>query len=283
MNNFFKKCLTYLVKFLELFEPIMRWLTPYKFSFDDNDPEPILMKDRKKRSADKRKAFIDKWLKKLGIRKKDDDSKDSGDDSESDTSSDNTQAVKEKSVPEDKIDEKEAKELINRGVLGIEILPMPKKMDDDEALKLMLRGDSHVAYYYHDDYCHQLAVRFEPESAFRYYERNDEKRAKMKVLFRPDMQKSGRPYDKTHVIPVGYHGSEDDPRLLVGFDSQINRGGLLEFEKKISKFNRYYTVLWFVNIQKQDDDTAKWHTTVWKDDGDEYASQTFHDKHRFVW
>lgn len=91
------------------------------------------------------------------------------------------------------------------------------------------------------------------------------------------------PFDRTHVIPIGYHGSENDNRLLVGFNSKLNRKDLRDFEIKVSKLNDEMTILWFVSIDRQPDDSAIWYATIWDEKGNILMEDQFHDKDKFVW
>src|SRR5699024_3075890 len=212
LSKFYKA----LIFVLELFEPIQRWLTPYKFSFDDDDPEPVERDKRKAYHSKKRKAWMEKSLKKLGLRKKSDDS-DTKSESESESKSEPKAEPKTKpksksastdlrSVSDKKANptEAEAQDMVRRGVLGIEIMPYNQVMDKASSKKLLMSSDTHIAYHYHDSTYHQLAVRFQPDSSFTYYIRDknddgDKKRAKMKPIIKPIME-DGVYYDKTHVI-----------------------------------------------------------------------------------
>ncbi|MFG0934784.1 hypothetical protein ACF91D_29435, partial [Staphylococcus sp. 231237_7MaSpsaltlick] len=86
-----------------------------------------------------------------------------------------------------------------------------------------------------------------------------------------------------HMVPIGYHGSEDDARLLVGFSKKINKGELKKFENYIANINNKEEILWFINIEKQNDNTAKWHATVWDKNNNIISEESFHDKSQFVW
>ena len=66
-------------------------------------------------------------------------------------------------------------------------------------------------------------------------------------------------------------------RLLVGFNSELNRQDLNDFETYIKEVNNETTVLWFVDIEKQVDDSALWKAYVWDMEGRAIAIDTFHD------
>lgn len=168
---------------------------------------------------------------------------------------------------------------VNRGELGVRIITLNSQMDHTTAFQRIEQSDSHIAYYYHSKDRHQIAVKFDPQSGFRYYKRNDLKRKKFKPLIYPKYVS----FDKTHLIPVGFHGSESDPRLLIGWSSKLNRGSIKRHEEKIININQDYTVLWFIDIEKTDTDSAYWSSTVWFDDGSIVDKKKFYDKDKFFW
>ncbi|MBZ5280819.1 hypothetical protein QCE96_08195 [Staphylococcus aureus] len=168
---------------------------------------------------------------------------------------------------------------VMRGELGVKIITMNRELNKESAFDRLDKSDSHVAYYYHSSERHQLAVKFEPKSGFRYYKRNA---SKLKA-FKPFVYPIGKPYDKTHLIPVGFHGSESDPRLLIGWNSKLNRGDIRKLESKVININKDYTVLWFVDIEMQNNGSAKWTSTVWFEDGELLDEKVFHDKDKFHW
>lgn len=61
-------------------------------------------------------------------------------------------------------------------------------------------------------------------------------------------------FDRTHIVPIGFHGTESDNRLLVGWNSNQNRVQINKFEKKVRKFNdrkRSYGLQIFVNSRME--------------------------------
>ncbi|SMI65255.1 hypothetical protein [Enterococcus faecium] len=56
-----------------------------------------------------------------------------------------------------------------------------------------------------------------------------------------------------------------------------------KFEKKVRKFNDRKTILWFADICKQPDGTAKWEAVIFDENGKKVMSETWHDKAKFVW
>lgn len=85
------------------------------------------------------------------------------------------------------------------------------------------------------------------------------------------------------MIPIGFHGSENDERLLVGFHGKINKGKLKTLEEYVTNVNSNEPILWFVDIRRQPDQTAIWNATIWDEEHNLIADESFHDKSKFVW
>ncbi|MFW3634616.1 hypothetical protein [Staphylococcus caprae] len=168
---------------------------------------------------------------------------------------------------------------VNRGELGIKIITLNNVMNENTAFQKMNNSASHIAYYFHSSTKHQIAARFEPASGFRYYKRNDIKRKN----FKPVIYNKYSASDKTHLIPVGFHGSENDPRLLIGWSRKLNRGGIKKHEEKVININKDYTIFWFVDVEKTSNGSAKWTSTVWFEDGNIVDKKTFYDKDKYHW
>lgn len=281
---------------MSIFERIGRFLFPYRYAFDDENPEPrnyaelIERKhaEKQKKLNEMKKKGVEPftfkgWFEKLIGKHKDvPGTTDRTEDKPPEPPDDVSTVEKEAERHASAVDKDDNLEAVERGELGIDIVEISAPMDTESACQRMKDSGSHIAYYYHDKDFHQLAVRFEPDSGWRYYpdERDHAARKKLKPLLFP---RSIGPFDRTHVIPVGFHGSENDNRLLVGFNSDINRNALQAFENKVKKYNTKNTVMWFVDIQRQPDGSAKWHAHVWDDKQQEVISQTFHDKDKFIW
>ncbi|EKR9302822.1 hypothetical protein P9705_001263 [Enterococcus faecalis] len=172
-----------------------------------------------------------------------------------------------------------AKERLESGLLGVEVITINSTMSAKEARDRLLTSSYDRAYYAHSINNHQLAVKFKSNSAKRYQYRSDKHRKMLNPIIYPDV----KVFDKTHIIPIGYHGSESDSRLLVGFSSQINRKDLRIFESKVAKINKQKEVLWFVNIEKQEDCSAEWRSIVWDAEGTVLLEGCWHDKSKFSW
>ncbi|HAQ9551437.1 TPA: hypothetical protein IYF59_000069 [Enterococcus faecium] len=172
------------------------------------------------------------------------------------------------------------KEMLDRGILGVKVLEVNQPFELDNARDRLLRAEVGVAYFYHDKSKHQIAIKFNPKSAWRYQARDDLKRRKLKPMLYPEGKEA---FDRTHIVPIGFHGTESDNRLLVGWNSSQNRVQINKFEKKVRKFNDRKIILWFANIQKQPDGTAKWEAVIFDEDGKKVMSEVWHDKAKFVW
>lgn len=168
---------------------------------------------------------------------------------------------------------------VNRGEIGVKIITLNNEMTPDIAFDKMDKSASHIAYYYHSSTKHQIAARFEPKSGFRYYKRNDIKRKN----FKPMIYNKYSASDKTHLIPVGFHGSENDPRLLIGWSRKINRGGIKRHEEQVTNINKEYSIYWFVDVEKMTNGGAKWTSTVWFEDGSIVDKKKFYDNDKYHW
>lgn len=267
-----------------IFERIARWLMPYKFIHDDN-PEPRNRQERIERrhalrEAKRKERVKAEILKNNPSLKGDSQALEKAVSTKVPDTPPKIETPPTADIPTGKKATKQASDAIKRGKLGVTIVNVSSAMKNEDALDRMQKSNTHIAYYFHDRNYHQIAVKFEPKSAWRFYERDDLARKKLKPLLYP---KADRPFDRTHVIPIGFHGSENDNRLLVGFNSDINRHALNEFEKRVKRINETKTVLWFVSIEKQADGSALWHAEVWDRHGKTLMSRKFHDKDVFVW
>lgn len=173
-----------------------------------------------------------------------------------------------------------AKEHVEKGLLGISISNMAEPLELKKAKERLLACPDDKGYFIHTHEKHQLGVRFAPDSAFRYQHRSDSVRKKLKPLIYPLSKVS---YDRTHLIPIGFHGSESDDRLLVGWNSELNRGQMNEWEKNVKKYNKKNTILWFVDIERNNDDSVTWKAIIWNDKGKKVMDAEWTDDSKFVW
>lgn len=123
------------------------------------------------------------------------------------------------------------------------VLNYPGRLDN--AIDFKKKPSLGVIWAYHDANVHQLFARFDPGDGWRCRERDDAARGQLKPLIYPKNQ--GR-FDRTHLIPIGYHGSENDNRLVVGWNPRQNQQEFAEFEKVQKK--RKEPIYWQTLITK---------------------------------
>lgn len=69
--------------------------------------------------------------------------------------------------------------------------------------------------------------------------------------------------DATHLIPFGFHGMENDPRLMVQWLQKQNQVEMNQFEQEVKKLN--FSVYWMTLIVRTDEG-AKWYYKVYRSD-----------------
>lgn len=174
----------------------------------------------------------------------------------------------------------EAKNMLERNLLGVEVVTVNEKVDSDEVVNDLLLADADIVFYSHTQTNHQVWAKFEHGSSKRFSYRSDVKRRELEPVIHP---KNYYKTDRTHIFPIGYHGSESDYRLLVGWDSHQNRTGINQFERKVGRYNEKNTILWFVDIERQADGSAIWRSKVWNEEGKQIFVQQWHDRKKYVW
>lgn len=112
-------------------------------------------------------------------------------------------------------------------------------------------------WYHHDKRVHQLLSHLGPTMGYKFKERSSTQRKRLKPLIRI----TDRQYDRTHLIPFGYHGIESDPRLLIGFDSDMNRGPMNDYEIQQKSWN--FPIFWACEVVRQSDHQMTLTYTVW--------------------
>lgn len=213
---------------MSLYVTIRQWFQPYWKPTPDELKDKNYQKPKSEKLYDKLESSIgqDKILK---IFKKFSDNKENH--------------KKLKRQKDNQIIDDEHPELMMR------ILQANKPLDNVMSAAQIPKQDT--MWYYHDSNRHQIYAHLMPGTGFRVgsEERSDTERAKLKPKLRP--MKSAfydEPYDRTHLIPFGYHGSENDPRLVVGWSRAENRNGLMEFEARAKKIKK--PILWLTDIRK---------------------------------
>lgn len=289
-----------LFKLLYPIEKVLRFWFPYAFRDDPIDPEPqskearrkkrIKQRQQRKEMKEQKGTAMEQRRHHKSERQK---VKDDPDYKPKTLQDKDVQKTNKPYIQDDNDKESEAdifaglerlkqhKPIGKKKKLGIEMIDMSAEMDNDQALDMLSQSDAGVGFYWHDLNSHQVAIKFEKNSIKNEHKlRDNVARRQLKPLLYPKQEDH---FDRTHVIPIGYHGSENDKRLLVGFNSKINQVYLKNFEDKVSVMNKDHAILWFVDIKRQKDKSAKWNTIVWNEKGEKLIERTFHDKHEFVW
>lgn len=130
---------------------------------------------------------------------------------------------------------------------------------------------------FHSHELHQVYGHFKPGAGFRFKKRSDKKRKQLKPLIFPIQNK---PFDRTHLIPIGYHNSENDRRLLVGWDSKHNRGPFNTFEQ--NQKQRKIPIYWFTQIKKSPAG-AVWTYRIYTEDGKILDQLEIEMIGKFIW
>lgn len=134
---------------------------------------------------------------------------------------------------------------------------------------------------YHDDTHHDCFAHFAPNSGFRFTERDGAMRAKLQARVYPRLVNT--PFDRTHMIPIGFHGSEKDNRLLVGWHPVDNREKFRDFEAKAKKLNKTAGIYWLCTVTKTGQG-ARWEYHIYDDQSmSELMSLSSELKAPFVW
>lgn len=115
-----------------------------------------------------------------------------------------------------------------------------------------------IIYFYHDDKILQVFARFEQGQGFAHQERDNAARRELDPLIYP----TDRQYDRAHLIPIGYHGSENDKRLLIGWDGRQNKKEQHDFEIKVKQLNKKYPIYWLTSVCKVPGG-LKWNYRIW--------------------
>ena len=139
--------------------------------------------------------------------------------------------------------------------IGMKVLSVPKNLD--KPLSLKTKPKPGTIWAYHDKKRHQVFGHFLPQTGFKYKQRNNEERAKLKAWIRP---KNRGEFHRTHLIPFGYHGSESDPRLVIGWDASHNKNELNVFEQRAKAIGR--PIYWHADVRRTQYGAA-WRYTIY--------------------
>ena len=144
--------------------------------------------------------------------------------------------------------------------LKVTTLNYPRPLNNPEQLKF--KPELNMIFAYHDKTKHQVLGHFKPQSGFRYKNRSNNKRKQLYPIVRPTYE-DDKPFDRTHLIPFGYHNTENDMRLLIGWDSMQNRNQMNDFEQTAK--NHEVNIYWLTSVEKTDDG-AEWHYVIYDED-----------------
>lgn len=115
------------------------------------------------------------------------------------------------------------------GTLAADLVPAPRQ-----------------AYVFHDNQRHVVIAHLVRGTAWDYTVRDTAARAKLKPKFIPIGL--GKPYDRTHLVPFGFHGSENDPFLVVPWDPAQNQGPMNKYEQDTKKLTNRKDVIWCAQV-----------------------------------
>lgn len=157
------------------------------------------------------------------------------------------------------------------------IMNYPKPLDN--VMEFKKKPSLGAAWFYHDENVHQIVAHLAPGSGYTFRERDDAARGRLKPLIYPRDQ--GKPFDRTHLLPIGYHGSENDERLLVGWDSDANRGPFMHFESKQKR--RKVPIYWLTFITKTKRG-ARWSFMIYDAVSLQLIDELHHEmRNKFTW
>ena len=171
-----------------------------------------------------------------------------------------------------------AKRAVENNILGIDIKDTRFELRDGEVLSYLLSAVPEQAICFHGSKVHQIAARFETGDFKCYQYRSNKQRRRFKPLIYPREK-----YDRTHIIPIGFHGSENNPRLLVGWDKTQNRNNIRAFERKVIHLNKFEPILWYSKLTLNADLSVNWETYIFNISGNLIESGSWTDRDKFIW
>ena len=95
----------------------------------------------------------------------------------------------------------------------------------------------------------EVLAYLEKGTSQHYQSRNQNNRRKLKSRIQPKVDPKEIPMDRTHLIPVGYHGSESDNRLMVLWDRKDNQVTFNNFEDGMK--NTQSDIYWYTGITRK--------------------------------
>ena len=134
---------------------------------------------------------------------------------------------------------------------------------------------------YHNSHLHQIWCHLAPGTGFRYTtdQRSNEERRLTNLCIRPVLKVKGSIH-RTHMLPFGYHGLENDERLVIGWSGEANVGPFNEFEQKIKKLKE--PIYWMCSVERMKYG-ARWRYIIFNEQMKMVDSLEHIMKTEFVW
>lgn len=185
-------------------------------------------------------------------------------------------------TPSNRVKGKTAQEVVDSNVTVLHLETQEQPFSVSEAVLKLNEEPFDNGLYFHNHSFHQLATKYNRGACMRYQARNATKRKKLRknMLIYP---KNVEVYDATHLQPIVFHGTDDNPKLLVGWDSNQNRVDMRLFEAEVIKINTKQPIIWYVSIELLNDFSCDWHSIVYSIDGEMLLEKSFHDPSNFKW
>ncbi|MCO4346325.1 hypothetical protein MTQ93_09735 [Staphylococcus agnetis] len=125
--------------------------------------------------------------------------------------------------------------------VNIESVPKPiKSLNDYHVLPKM-----NNIWCYHDEKQHQVLAHLSSKDAFKNTNRDNHYRNSLDTWIHP---KDTSITTNMHLIPFGYHGTESDPRLIIGWDKKQFVGQIKAFQKK--GVHHQGDIIWHIDVRR---------------------------------
>lgn len=139
---------------------------------------------------------------------------------------------------------KSREQLIDRKDLTMPVLRYPNPLD--KAYTFKKKPSLNTIWYYHSASRHQVYAHLAQGSGYTH--KSGERSNLDRSMLKPVLYPIGQKYDRTHLIPFGYHGSESDPRLVIGWNAFQNRNEMSDFEQKQKKLKQ--DIYWLTDVRR---------------------------------
>lgn len=218
-----------------MYEKIRQWVQPYWRPVPPELKEKVAKKeaDKKEREQKKNNKETSNWAFLKNLFNKLDKSK--SNEKAEDTLADDTQEATTTNQP------------FTPSALKIETIKLPPHKLISVTDPKYRPKENHI-WFYHDETYHEIFAHLLPGTGYKYKDRDDEARKLLEPMLKPlNLEQA---YHRTHLLPFGYIGTENDPRLVVGWNGEQNSNGLNEFEQRNKK--RAESIYWLTIIKKTD-------------------------------